>query len=176
MSSTQKYTLPARILHWLLAIGIVTAFTIAISLDDIPRGPEKLRYINYHKWVGITVLGLAALRLLWRLGHRPPAMLAQMQAWEKKVATVTHGLLYLLMFAVPLGGWLFSSAKGYPVVYLGLVQLPDLIGKTSKDVAEQIQQVHELGGWTVIILAGLHMLAGLKHHFLNKDDVLKRML
>lgn len=175
-SSTIKYTLPARILHWLIALGIVAAFTLALSFDDMPLGPGKIRLINYHKWIGITVLGLAAVRLLWRLGHRPPALPAHMKPWEKRAAQGGHALLYLLMFCVPLGGWVYSSAKGYPVVWLGWVHLPNLIDKTSDDVAHQIKQLHGLGGWTVIVVAVGHALAALKHHFVDKDDVLKRML
>ncbi|WP_374352161.1 cytochrome b [Chitinimonas sp.] len=176
MQNQHRYSLPARALHWLVALGIIAAFALALSFDDMPLGPGKIKLINYHKWIGITVLALAALRLLWRLFKRPPAMPAQMAPWEKLVAHITHGLLYLLMFGVPLGGWLYSSAKGYPVVWLGLVQLPNLIDKTSVDAAHQLKELHELGGWSVILLAGLHAVAALKHHFINKDDVLKRML
>jgi cytochrome b561 len=99
-----------------------------------------------------------------------------MKPAEKLVGHIVHGLLYLLMFGVPLGGWLYSSAKGYPVVFLGVLPLPNLIDKTTPELAHQIKDLHELGGWTVVVLALLHAAAALKHHFISKDDVLKRML
>lgn len=175
MTAIQKYTLPARLLHWLVALGIIAAFALALSFDDMPLSPGKLKLINYHKWIGITVLALAALRLLWRLGHRPPALPAHMAAWEKLAAHAGHALLYLLMFGVPLGGWLYSSAKGYPVVWLGLLPLPNLMDK-NEALAGTLKTLHMLGGWSVIALAVLHAAAALKHHFIDRDDVLRRMI
>ncbi|QDQ26284.1 cytochrome b [Chitinimonas arctica] len=170
-----KYTLPARLLHWLIALGIITAFTLALNFDGMPLSLAKLKLINYHKWVGISVLGLVAIRLLWRLTHRPPAMPGHMAAWEKTVAHVTHGVLYLLMFGVPLGGWLYSSAKGFPVVWLGLVQLPQLLEK-DEALATTLKEMHGLAAWILIGLAVLHAAAALKHRFIDRDDVLQRML
>lgn len=171
-----KYTLPARALHWLTALAIIAAFALGITTDNMEGfSMQKLKLINYHKWIGIAVLLLVALRLLWRLSHRPPALPANMASWEKQVAHLTHIVLYVLMFAVPLGGWLYSSAKGYPVVWLGLVQLPDLMAK-NEDVAGLIKFGHKIGAWTLIGLALTHAAAALKHHFIQRDDVLKRML
>lgn len=170
-----KYTLPARLLHWLVALGIFAAFGLALTVDDMPLSLTKLKLINYHKWIGITVLGLVALRLLWRLGHRPPPTNAQMAGWEKAVAAGVQVLLYVLMFGVPLGGWLYSSAKGYPVVWLGLVPLPNLTEK-NEELAVTLKEMHEIGGWTIIILSVLHAAAAFKHHFIQRDDTLKRML
>ncbi|GAB3268571.1 cytochrome b [Chitinimonas naiadis] len=170
-----KYTLPARLLHWLIALGIFVAFGIALTVDGMPFSMTKLKLINYHKWVGIAVLALVALRLLWRLGHRPPPTNARMAPWEKLVAAATQGLLYLLMFGVPLGGWLYSSAKGYPVVWLGLVPLPNLMEK-NEALADLIKEIHGAGGWVIIILSLLHAAAALRHHFIKHDDTLKRML
>lgn len=170
-----RYTLTARVLHWLIALGIIAAFSLALYVDDMKLSPAKIALINYHKWIGITVLGLVAVRLLWRLTHPAPKPPAQMQRWEIGVAHATHALLYVLMFAVPLGGWLFSSAKGYPVVWLGLVRLPDLVSKNPQ-LAETFINLHSLGGWSIVILAALHAAAALKHHFISRDDVLRRML
>ncbi|MFC4160908.1 cytochrome b [Chitinimonas lacunae] len=170
-----RYTLPARLLHWLSALSIIAAFLLALSFDGMPLGLAKLKLINYHKWVGITVLGLVALRLLWRLRHRPPALPADTPPWQARAAHVTHGLLYVLMIGVPLGGWLMSSAKGYPVVYLGLLRLPDLVS-TNQELAAQLRTLHELGAWVLIALALGHAAAALKHHLIDRDDILKRML
>lgn len=170
-----RYTLPARLLHWLTAIGIIAAFGLALSFDDMKLSPAKITLINYHKWIGITVLGLVAVRLLWRLTHPAPRLPASMPKWETTIAHATHTILYCLMFAVPLGGWLYSSAKGYPVVWLGLVRLPDLIGKNPA-LAELLKDLHGTGGWAMILLALLHAAAALKHHFISRDDILKRMI
>lgn len=173
--TVQRYTLTARILHWLTALGIIAAFSLALYVDDMKLSPAKIALINYHKWIGISVLGLVALRLIWRLTHPAPKPPVSMQKWEIGVAHATHALLYVLMFAVPLGGWMYSSAKGYPVVWLGLVHLPDLVGK-NPELAEKLIDLHGAGGWTILILASLHALAALKHHFISRDDVLRRML
>jgi len=177
MTSTSpvKYTLIARLLHWLVALGIVAAFGIALYEDDLKFSLLKIKLINYHKWIGLTVLILAAVRLVWRLTHAAPKPPAHMKPWEKTVASVTHGLLYLLMFCVPIGGWLYSSAKGFPIVLFGVIPFPSLIDK-NEAIAHTIKQWHGLGAWLVIILASLHALAALKHRFIDRDDVLQRML
>lgn len=173
--STIRYTLIARLLHWLTALGIVAAFSLALVFGDMKLSPAKIALINYHKWIGVTVLGLVALRLLWRLTHPAPALPAPMAFWEKRLAHWTHGILYGLMFAVPLGGWLYSSAKGYPLVWLGVLPLPPLMGKDPL-LADLIKDWHAAGAWALIGLALLHAAAALKHHFIAKDDVLRRML
>ena len=170
-----KYTLVARTLHWLIALGIIGAFAIALYEDDLKFSLLKIKLINYHKWVGLTVLLLAIVRVIWRLTHPAPKAPTHMTPWEKGVAHLTHGLLYLLMFCVPLGGWLYSSAKGFPIVLFGVIPFPALIDK-NEAIAHTIKEWHGFGAWTVIILASLHALAALKHHFIDRDDVLKRML
>ncbi len=173
---TVKYTLPARVLHWLTALAIISAFALGLTTGGMEGfSMQKLKLINYHKWVGITVLGLVALRLLWRLTHRPPALPTSMANWERLAAHLGHLALYVLMFSVPLGGWLYSSAKGYPVVWLGLVELPNLMDKDDT-VADTIKQMHKTGAWVLIAIAVGHAAAALKHHFIQRDDVLKRML
>ncbi|MDK2123210.1 cytochrome b [Parachitinimonas caeni] len=170
-----RYTLTARILHWLMVLLILGAFALALSFDDMPLSPRKLQYINYHKWLGITVLWLVAVRLLWRLKHPAPELPAHMPKHEKMLAHLGHIGLYVLMFGVPIGGWLMSSAKGFPVVYLGLIPLPDLIGK-NEELGKLLKEGHELFAWGLLLLAAGHAAAALKHHFIDKDDVLRRML
>ncbi|MGZ5183437.1 MAG: cytochrome b, partial [Ramlibacter sp.] len=126
----QRYTTTAIVLHWLIAALIVGAFTLGLVMTDIPGfSPTKLRYYAWHKWAGVTVLLLAALRLLWRLKHRPPALLDSTPAWQRSAATGLHHLLYVMLFAVPLSGYFYTLASGFPVVYFGLFQLPVLIAK-----------------------------------------------
>ncbi|MES2935969.1 MAG: cytochrome b [Pseudomonadota bacterium] len=172
----QKYTLPAILLHWLIALLIICAFTLGVTMVDIPGfTPSKLRYFSWHKWLGVTVLALAALRLLWRLGHRPPAYPASVPSWQQKMAGALHGLMYLLMFAVPLSGYFYSLAAGVPVVYLGLVPLPVLIAP-DPELKLILKQVHY--ALNLILLSGfcLHVAAALKHLLIDRDGIFSRML
>jgi cytochrome b561 len=118
---------------------------------------------------------LAAARLLWRLGHAPPALPATMPPWERRAAQLTHALLYVLFFAAPLTGWLFSSAAGFQTVYLGMVPIPDLLSK-DKALADALKLAHKSINYTLAAVIVLHAAAALKHHFIDKDDVLRRML
>lgn len=173
-SSGDRYTRTALSLHWLIAAVVAGGFGLGVYMADLPVSPERLRLFNYHKWIGITVLGLVCLRAAWRLFHPPPAVVP-MPAWQAKIAKITHVLLYVLMFAVPLAGWMMSSAKGYPVVYLKLWQLPDLVHK-DKALGEILETVHAVLAWTLAGLVGLHAAGALKHHFVDRDDTLRHML
>jgi cytochrome b561 len=170
-----KYTPAARALHWLIAILIATALGFALSFDGLPLSPRKIRLINYHKWAGLSVLWLVAVRFAWRLTHRPPELPGSMSALQRKAAGTAHAVLYLLMGATPMIGWALSSAKGFPLAYLGVVPLPDLLAK-DKATAEVLQLVHGSCAWTLIALAAAHAAVALKHHFVDRDDVLRRML
>ena len=172
----QRYTRTAIALHWLIALLIIGAFTLGLVMTDIPGiTPAKLRYYNWHKWAGVTVLLLAALRLLWRLGHRPPPLTAKMPAWQRRVSGGVHHLLYLLMFAVPLSGYFMSLAAGRPVMYFGLFQLPVLIGP-DKALSGVLATTHEWLNWIMAGIVALHVLAALKHAFIDRDDTMRRML
>lgn len=148
---------------------------LGLYVSDLPFSPQRLRLISYHKWIGITVFLLVLFRLLWRTTHSAPALPDTIPQWQKLAATATHGLLYLLMVAVPLSGWLFSSAAGVPVVYLGLVRLPDLIG-ADKALAANLKELHEILNYVMLGVVIAHVLAAIKHHFIDKDAVLVRML
>jgi cytochrome b561 len=170
-----KYTVTARAIHWATALLIVGALVLAWTIDDLPLSPRKLRLINYHKWAGLSVLWLLVLRAGWRMTHRPPDLPATMTALQQRLAGAAHLLLYLLLATVPMLGWALSSAKGFPVVYLGVVPLPDLLPK-DKAAADLLHAVHETAAWTLVVLAAGHAAAALKHHFVDRDDVLRRML
>ncbi|MBS0353348.1 MAG: cytochrome b [Proteobacteria bacterium] len=171
---TERYTGPAIAAHWLIAILILAAFPLGLYMHELTLSPTKLKLYSYHKWIGMTVLLLFVPRILWRLTHRPPAPLP-MPAWQHKIAEGTHHLLYLLMFLVPLSGWLMSSAKGFQVVYFGVLPIPDLIGK-DKGLGELLEEMHEVLSWSLISLVGLHLAGALKHHIIDKDSTLRRML
>lgn len=172
----ERYSTPAIVLHWLIALLIVAAFVLGLVMTDIPGlTPTKLKYYAWHKWLGVTILALAAGRLLWRLKQTPPAFPATMSADQVKAAEAGHWLLYILMFAVPLSGYLYTTAAGVPVVYLGLFQIPSLFD-ASPAWKEVLKPVHY---WLNMLLAATvagHVLAALKHQFIDKDGLLKRML
>jgi cytochrome b561 len=174
-SSPSRYSAMAQGFHWIIAGLIVTQFTLAWMADDLPLGMHKLALLARHKSFGMTVLMLAVLRLLWRLFNRPPELPAGMSKVEAFLAKSTHILFYILLFAMPLTGWLMSSAKNYSVSWFGRFTWPDLIGKNER-AFELLKTTHQTLSWLLFSLAILHILAALKHHFWDKDDVLKRML
>jgi cytochrome b561 len=172
----QRYTKTAIALHWLMALFIIANFALGLTMTDIPGlTPTKLKYFSWHKWIGVTVLGLAFVRLLWRLGHPAPAYPGSVSAMQQKAAGALHLLLYALFFAVPLSGYFYSLSAGVPIVYLGIIPLPVLIGP-NPELKPLLEETHF---WLNMLLAGgvgLHLLAALKHQFFDRDNVLKRML
>lgn len=170
-----SYTRTAIGLHWLIALALAGTFALGIYMHELPLSPQKLKLYSWHKWAGVSIFLLVTLRLMWRLGHLPPALPAAMPRWQVRVAEGTHHLLYLLMFAVPLSGWLMSSAKGFQTVWFGVLPLPDLLGK-DKELGDLLQQVHMLLNFSMAGLVVAHAGAAMKHHLIDRDDVLTRML
>jgi cytochrome b561 len=168
-----RYTLPAIALHWLLALMIIGSFGMGLYMTDLPFSPRRLQLYNWHKWAGVTILALTALRLLWRLTHRPPAPPA-MPVWQARASSATHGLMYVLFFAIPLLGWAYSSAAGFPIVWFGVLPLPDFV-PVDKALAELIKPWHEWTAKALAVLVLLHIAAALKHHFIDRDGLLLRM-
>jgi len=169
-----RYTNTAVALHWLIALMIVAAFALGLYMVDLKISPAKLRYFSWHKWLGITVLGFAVLRLLWRLTHKPPPLAAGTPKWQVLAAAGGHGALYLLLFLIPLSGWAYSSASGYPVVYLGEFPLPDWVPK-DKELAALLKVRHEQLTTLLMAVVAVHVLAAFKHHFIDRDGLLHRM-
>jgi cytochrome b561 len=170
-----RYSAVAQAFHWIIAALIVTQFTLAWSAEDLPLGARKLVLLARHKSFGMTILVLAVLRLLWRLFNRPPALPAGMTQVERTLAKGTHVLFYVLLFVMPLTGWMMSSAKNYSVSWFDQFTWPNLIAP-SESAFNLLRTVHDTLSWLLFAVAVLHILAALKHHFWNKDDVLKRML
>jgi len=173
LNSNARYTATAVVLHWLVAMGLIVTFCVGLYMVSLERSPTKLLIVNWHRSAGITVLALALARLLWRFGRRPPPDVP-MPAWQAKGAQVLHGLLYLLMLAVPLLGWAMSSAKGRPVVWFDLVTLPNWLPK-DKALGHQLEELHGMLSWVLVALVACHVVAALKHHFIDKDGLLGRM-
>ena len=170
-----RYGAAAQLLHWLMAALIIAAFCVGFYMVDLKLSPTKLKLFSYHKWIGVTVFALVLLRLGWRLYAPPPPLPASLPDWQRRASAISHRLLYLLMLVVPLSGWLMSSAKGFQTVYFGLLPIPDLLAK-NPDLGKQLETVHWALNKLLLLTVLVHVSAALKHHFVDRDAVLRRML
>ena len=170
----QRYGLVAVALHWFIALAILALLGVGLWMTELKNSPTKIEVYTWHKWVGLTVLGLAAFRLFWRLYRRPPPPLSA-PTWQLRAAAGTHGLMYLLMLAMPITGWLQNSASGFPLSWFGLFKVPALIAR-DREAFVFWQQVHEWLAWTLMLMIALHLAATVKHHFIDRDSTLTRML
>ncbi|MDH4125715.1 MAG: cytochrome b/b6 domain-containing protein [Gammaproteobacteria bacterium] len=167
----------SKILHWLVAGLIVLQFilaNLAERAEDAGLDLQQLALLANHKSVGISIFMLALLRLAWRKLAPPPELPASMPHWQMLAARISHYLLYTLIILMPISGWLMSSASAYPVSWFKLLQLPDLVAPDAA-LKESFRVIHQLLGKLLVILASVHILAALKHHFIDKDAVLRRM-
>jgi cytochrome b561 len=170
-----QYTSLAKLFHWLTATAILGLFVLGFTMTDMYLSPEKLQYYSWHKWTGVSVLWVTVARLTWRFFNPAPDLPELMHPHLKFMAHLGHFGLYFLCIAVPLSGWLMSSAKGVQTVWFGIWPIPDLLSK-DKELGNQLRQLHETLNWVFIAFISIHILAALKHHFINKDLVLLRML
>jgi cytochrome b561 len=171
----RRYTPTAQVFHWLIALLIVVQFVLARMAAPLPLGAHKLALLAEHKSFGMTVLMLALIRLAWRLKNLPPSLPANMRRVEQLLARFTHVSFYVLLIAMPLSGWLMSSAKNYSVSWFGAFSWPNLI-EPNEAAFNFFKTLHHLLSNVLFVIAALHILAALKHQFWNKDDVLARML
>ena len=194
-TAATRYTKTAIVLHWLIAIVIIGMFALGWFMSELPKDAPKEAaydlfnlgiytwqlaepasprtfYFNLHKSIGITLLALIAIRVFWRVTHRPPALLSSLKAWERKLATAGHHLLYVLMVAMPVTGLLQAVYSKYGVNWFGLDFIP---GLDNKDVRAIFHEAHEIIGMLLALLILVHILGALKHKFLDKDETLSRM-
>lgn len=164
-----RYTGVAIALHWIIALGVLTNFAVVL-IPGFPVGMPG------HKAIGITVLFLTIARIVWRVLHRAPPLPAGTPGWEKGLAHATHGLLYLLMILLPLSGWIMvsGSAKRRPLEWFGAFDIPYL--PASVEAGQGAHNAHGLLGWIMLALVVLHIAAALRHHFIQRDAVLARMI
>ncbi|MCB1560316.1 MAG: cytochrome b [Xanthomonadales bacterium] len=169
-----RYDLLQISLHWATLILIAWLAWLGLTMTDLPLSPEKVRTYALHKSLGLTVLGLTALRLLWRgIARTPPALPGP--RWQLLAAKFGHLGLYLLLLAVPLSGWLYNSASNFPLQWFGLFNLPALVDG-DKALKATALTIHETLFWTLIALITVHAAAALWHHHAKRDDTLRRML
>lgn len=195
MNGNSRYTKTAVVLHWLIALGIFAMFALGWFMTGLPKEAPKAAaydlfnwgvytwqlaepvsprtfYFNLHKSLGVTLLALILIRVLWRISHKPPAYLSSLQAWEKKLATGTHHLLYLLMIGIPTSGLVMSAYSKYGVKWFGI---PFIKGLDNNAMREVYLNIHVLLGWVALLFVALHIAGALKHKFIDKDETLKRM-
>lgn len=170
-----NYGAVGKTLHWLVVLLIIVQYALGWYGDSLPQGLEQLVIMARHKSFGITILLLAAVRLAWRWANPVPELPPRMPRWEQYAAQVSHFLLYALLFAMPITGWLTSSAANFSVSYFGLFTLPDMIAP-DENIEHLLEETHETLAWVLLIVIITHVLAALRHHFWLKDNVLRRML
>lgn len=179
--ASQRYHRVSMLLHWLMALCILFMIPFGFFMEDISPVSLRIQAYQFHKSLGLTVLVLSVIRIVWRLTHRPPAPVI-MPAWQARAAHAVHMLLYGLMVGMPLTGWLYistSSSSNYPTHYFGLFEVPKLpffTGESRKAMHDLFSDTHEWFAIGAIALIAVHVLAALKHHFIDKDDTLTRML
>jgi len=192
---SSRYTKPAVILHWLIALAVIAMFALGWYMTELPKEAAKQTafdlfdlgvytwhlaeeasprnfYFNLHKSIGVTLLALIALRVLWRVSHRPPALLTSYKAWEKKLATGMHHLLYLLMVAMPVSGLIMAMSGKYGVKWFGIDIIAGLDNSTLRDI---FKEAHEIIGVIFLSAIILHIVGALKHKWIDKDGTMKRM-
>ena len=170
------YTGGAIALHWIIAVLILGGFALGWEMTRIPGiTPDKLRFYSWHKWIGLTVLALAIARIVWRFTHRTPPLPVSMGIWECRAAHLGHLTLYVLMIAIPVSGYFYSSASNIPVVYLGLVPLPQIISPDPV-LKAWFRSIHVVLDYGLLALVVGHVGAAVKHHWLDGNGLLYRML
>lgn len=179
MQKITHYSALAMFLHWLLALGLVGMFAVGLYMADLPFSPQRLKLYNWHKWAGVSILALSILRLVWRLVRRPPVLPQSielaMPRWQLQAFHATHVAMYALFFIVPLVGWAYSSAAGFPIVVFGVLPLPDFV-PVSKELAALIKPWHQSTAFALAGLVLMHVAAAVKHQFIDKDKLINRML
>ncbi len=165
----------SQFLHWLIVALIALQAALGLTGLMLPLGLEKLVVLARHKSIGITILGLALLRLLWRWLNPIPPLPSNLKPHERFLAHFTHAALYVLLFAMPLTGWMMSSARGFPVSWFNTYQLPDLVPKNDR-LYDALVTTHAVLAIALALTVLLHIAGALKHHFVLKDDTLRRML
>ncbi|MBX9946356.1 MAG: cytochrome b [Reyranella sp.] len=168
------YTGPAKGLHWITALLVFGLLGIGLWMTGLPISLLKLQVYAWHKWIGLVVLVLTAARLLWRWRHPPPPLPDAVTRWERALAPAGHWALLLLLLAMPLSGWLMSSAAGISVVWFGVLPLPDMVPRDT-GLFESLRTLHYVLSRLLILVLAVHVIAVLHHDVVRRDGILRRM-
>lgn len=168
-----RYSRVASWLHWLIGLAVIANIGFALLTEDMPRETHRAA-MGIHKALGISILALTLLRIIWRLGHRPPPLPATMPGWERAVTKSAHFLFYALLILLPFSGWLWMSAIDRPVDYFGIFTVPSITAP-SKALADIMHESHEILGLAMLGLAVVHIAAALKHQIIDRDRLLARI-
>jgi cytochrome b561 len=174
-NTAERWGAVAKALHWLIAVLVIALMVLGwIAVNEDSR-LTQYKLFKWHKSIGMLVLALVALRLLWRLFNPPPALPAGLGAWQRRAAHGTHWVFYGVLIAMPISGWVMNSAADFPFKIFGVMPLPDLFAP-SKELEALTKDVHLALFWILAITLTLHVAAALKHHFVDRDSILLRML
>ena len=168
-----RYTKVAIWLHWLIGLAVIANIGLAMLTEDMPRETHRAA-MDIHKALGIAVLALTVLRILWRLGHKPPPLPAATPIWQRPLSKIVHFLFYALLILLPLSGWVWMSAADRPVNFFGLFTIPTIVAP-NEGLADVMHDRHEVLGLTMLALAAIHILAALKHQFVDRTGLIGRM-
>lgn len=174
-NSDDRWGIVSQVFHWSIVGLIVAMAYLGLSMVDLPNTPYKIRLYTLHKSIGLSILALVVLRLLWRMHAGSPRTLVGIPTWQSRIATLTHGALYTLLFAVPVSGWIMNSATGFPLRWFNLVNLPPIAAK-SDALRMLAMSWHQILFWCLIALTLAHAGAAFHHHLFRRDATLARML
>ena len=176
-TSADRYSRGAIALHCIIALLIAANFGIAWAAEEMSK-EERVAMMGNHKAIGLIVLVLTVVRIIWRLTHKSPPLLETLKTWEAALSKVVHGLMYVLMLAIPLAGWGMSSiyAKGAPISIFGLFGFPAMPIAHEKSTQELFHELHEITATLMLVLLALHVGAALKHQLIDKDGTMRRMV
>ena len=172
---TDGYPPTSKLLHWLVAICVLTTVPVAIAMVRVDKGPTQDMLYNFHKSLGVLILILMVLRLINRFAVGAPIPDPNIERWQKAASSAVHGLLYVLLLAMPVVGYVANSAYGAPTPFFGLFTLPKIVGD-NPELATRLFTLHRWVGFLVILLVLMHVGAALYHYFIRRDVVLNRML
>ena len=175
VNTSQKYGKAAIILHWLMAVLLIGLIILGLWMTRMPLSLQKVRFFGWHKELGLLALALVIVRLLWRVGNTTPSLLHNVAHWQLIAARSMHWAFYVFMFALPISGWMMSSATGLPVSFFGWFVLPNLV-PANDNLRLVLTDLHAWISYGLIIAICGHVGAALWHHFIHKDDILRRML
>ena len=176
LKNTDRWGATSQLLHWTIAVLILSIGAVGLVMGELPRSPKWFWVYTLHKSLGLTVLALVLVRIAWRLYAGAPPPVEGTPRWQARLASLTHGAIYVLILAIPLSGWLYDSASGLrPFRFFGLFDMPKLVAP-NEWLADQMREAHELLFWVLVVLVALHAGAAFYHHFFQGDATLRRML